>query len=145
MTDTSSAIATAKSALSSVEDKIKSVEGAVVSNPRWASSRLWVLIAALIALVLLHRFGTDKEVLAYLFVLVAIFIITRSITDLGRDWFETSRRNTLNRCNADIEIARIQKGFDDGAPLAPGTVSAKTPTSPVPTPAPGTPGGGPSK
>ena len=90
-----------KAAVTNLEAKAKTV----LADDRWKSSRLWTALAAVVLVVLLHHYGIDRTILYLVSGTAWLFMGLRTWDDRNRD-----------RCNADIEIARIAKGFDDGAP-----------------------------
>lgn len=146
MTDTSKAVAAVESALSAVKTKIVAAEQRIVANPRWTSSRLWACVAGIVALLLLWHFGalSLNDLVGYMFWLVVLFVVTRTLGTISADFNSTLRLQSEDRMYAEIEVARITKGFDDGAPAKPSEASAGNIKSAAP-PAPGTPGGGPGK
>lgn len=93
---------------------------AFIADDRWKSSRLWVMILAILLVVLLHHFGIDRWIIAGVIGLSAWFITWRTLDDMNRD-----------RCNASIAVARVEKGFDDGAPAKVGTETAANPSMPT--------------
>jgi hypothetical protein len=89
----------------------------ILADDRWKSSRLWAIIASVVLVILLHHFGIDRIILEMVWSSGLAFLVLRTLDDMNRD-----------RCNAQIEVARIKAGFDDGAPSS--TVIPNKPTAP---------------
>lgn len=53
-----------------------------VSNSRWTSSRLWIVLGAIMGLIVLQRYGLNfGDIISHIVFLVALLVISRTITD----------------------------------------------------------------
>jgi hypothetical protein len=75
---------TLRSQLSKLEKKAAFAAKTAIENPRWTSSRLWIVLGSIIGLILLHRYGLDfGNLVDHMVFLVVVLLITRTLTDIN--------------------------------------------------------------